>query len=84
MEDKKDAIVSSILTQLKCLNSEFANYVPPEDPTHQINRRSRIFSPRSKTSLYPPGRRRVRKLRARTNTVNNKQPTICIFTEVLQ
>ncbi|MBW4592803.1 MAG: phenylacetate--CoA ligase family protein [Brasilonema angustatum HA4187-MV1] len=29
-EEKKEAIASSILTQLQRLNSEFANYVPPE------------------------------------------------------
>ena len=35
-EDKKQAIAHSILTQLKRLNSEFANYVPPEYQTPQI------------------------------------------------
>ncbi len=28
MEDKKEALATSILTQLKRLNTEFANYVP--------------------------------------------------------
>ncbi|VXD25510.1 putative phenylacetate-CoA ligase [Planktothrix serta PCC 8927] len=35
-EEKKAAIADSILTQLKRLNSEFANYVPPEYQTPKI------------------------------------------------
>lgn len=34
--DKKEAIATSILFQLKRLNSEFANYVPPEYQTPKI------------------------------------------------
>jgi phenylacetate-CoA ligase len=35
-EDKRQAITSSILKQLLRLNSEFANYVPPEYQTPQV------------------------------------------------
>jgi phenylacetate-CoA ligase len=35
-EDKKEAIATSIFTQLHRLNSEFANYVPPEYQTPQV------------------------------------------------
>jgi len=35
-EEKTGAIAHSILTQLKRLNSEFANYVPPEYQTPQV------------------------------------------------
>ncbi len=35
-EEKKDAITTSILAQLRRLNSEFANYVPPEYQTPQV------------------------------------------------
>ncbi len=35
-EDKKQAIATSILTQLRRLNSEFANYVPMEQQTPKI------------------------------------------------
>ncbi|MBW4616923.1 MAG: phenylacetate--CoA ligase family protein [Desmonostoc vinosum HA7617-LM4] len=35
-EEKKQAIASSILSQLLRLNSEFANYVPPEYQTPQV------------------------------------------------
>jgi phenylacetate-CoA ligase len=36
-EDKLQAITASILTQLLRLNSEFANYVPPEYQTPQVS-----------------------------------------------
>lgn len=36
-EEKKEAIASSILYQLKRLNSEFANYVPPEYQMPQVS-----------------------------------------------
>lgn len=35
-EEKQNAIASSILTQLLHLNSEFANYVPPDYQLPQI------------------------------------------------
>ncbi|MFB2969596.1 phenylacetate--CoA ligase family protein [Aerosakkonema sp. BLCC-F183] len=35
-EEKKEAIASSILAQLRRLNSEFANYVPPEYQMPQV------------------------------------------------
>ena len=35
-EEKQNAIASSILTQLLRLNSEFANYVPPEYQLPQV------------------------------------------------
>jgi phenylacetate-CoA ligase len=35
-EEKRDAIASSILSQLRRLNSEFANYVPAEYQLPQV------------------------------------------------
>jgi phenylacetate-CoA ligase len=35
-EEKKQAITTSILTQLRRLNSEFANYVPAEYQAPQV------------------------------------------------
>ena len=49
-EDKKQAITSSILTQLKRLNSEFANYVPPEYQMPQV-----ALAPTGDPEYFPVG-----------------------------
>ncbi|NJM73310.1 MAG: phenylacetate--CoA ligase family protein [Scytonema sp. RU_4_4] len=49
-EEKKQAIASSILTQLKRLNSEFANYVPPEYQTPQVT-----LAPTGDPEYFPVG-----------------------------
>gem|GEM_PF-4349703 len=56
-EDKRQAIATSILTQLLRLNGEFANYVPPEYQTPQIALApmgDREYFPIGVTSLYTP------------------------------
>jgi phenylacetate-CoA ligase len=49
-EDKREAITSSILTQLKRLNSEFANYVPPEYQMPQV-----ALAPTGDPEYFPVG-----------------------------
>lgn len=49
-EEKREAITSSILIQLKHLNSEFANYVPPEYQTPQI-----ALAPTGDREYFPIG-----------------------------
>jgi len=49
-EEKKGAIANSILTQLKRLNSEFANYVPPEYQTPQVR-----LTPTGDPEYFPLG-----------------------------
>jgi phenylacetate-CoA ligase len=49
-EDKKSAIANSILTQLKRLNSEFANYVPQEYQIPQIK-----LAPTGDPEYFPVG-----------------------------
>ncbi len=49
-KDKQTTIASSILTELKRLNSEFANYVPPEYQTPQI-----ILLPTGDPEYFPLG-----------------------------
>lgn len=49
-EDKTQAIANSILSQLKRLNSEFANYVPPEYQMPQI-----ILAPMGDREYFPIG-----------------------------
>ena len=48
--DKQTTITSSILTQLKRLNSEFANYVPPEHQTPQV-----VLLPTGDPEYFPVG-----------------------------
>ena len=48
--EKKQAVADSILTQLKRLNSEFANYVPPEYQTPQIQ-----LLPMGEPEYFPQG-----------------------------
>jgi phenylacetate-CoA ligase len=49
-EEKKQTITSSILTQLKRLNSEFANYVPPEYQTPKV-----ALAPTGDPEYFPVG-----------------------------
>ncbi len=49
-EEKKQAIASSILEQLKRLNSEFANYVPPEYQMPQV-----ALAPLGDPEYFPVG-----------------------------
>ncbi len=49
-EEKREAIASSILSQLRRLNSEFANYVPPEYQTPQI-----ALTPTGDPEYFPIG-----------------------------
>ncbi|GAB1542130.1 phenylacetate--CoA ligase family protein [Scytonema sp. NUACC21] len=49
-EEKKQAIASSILEQLKRLNSEFANYVPPEYQMPQV-----ALAPMGDPEYFPIG-----------------------------
>ncbi|MEH2445749.1 MAG: phenylacetate--CoA ligase family protein [Nostoc sp.] len=49
-EEKKEAIASSILSQLLRLNSEFANYVPPEYQTPQVT-----LAPMGDSEYFPIG-----------------------------
>jgi phenylacetate-CoA ligase len=49
-EAQRQAIASSILSQLLRLNSEFANYVPPEYQTPQV-----ILAPMSDSEYFPIG-----------------------------
>lgn len=49
-KDKTEAITCSILTQLKRLNSEFANYVPPEYQTPQV-----ALAPTGDPEYFPVG-----------------------------
>ena len=49
-EDKREAITSSILTQLKRLNSEFANYVPSEYQMPQV-----ALAPTGDPEYFPVG-----------------------------
>jgi phenylacetate-CoA ligase len=49
-EDKKRAIASSILSQLQRLNSEFANYVPPEYQMPQVE-----LAPMGDPEYFPIG-----------------------------
>ncbi|HLO85606.1 MAG TPA: phenylacetate--CoA ligase family protein [Nostocaceae cyanobacterium] len=49
-EEKKEVITTSILTQLKRLNSEFANYVPPEYQTPQVE-----LKPTGDAEYFPIG-----------------------------
>ncbi|AFY55781.1 coenzyme F390 synthetase [Rivularia sp. PCC 7116] len=49
-EEKKQAVADSILTQLKRLNSEFANYVPSEYQTPQIE-----LLPMGEPNYFPQG-----------------------------
>ncbi|YAF97548.1 MAG: phenylacetate--CoA ligase family protein [Nodularia sp. CChRGM 3473] len=49
-EDKKQAIASSILSQLLRLNSEFANYVPPEYQLPQVT-----LAPMGDAEYFPIG-----------------------------
>jgi phenylacetate-CoA ligase len=49
-EDKKDAIASSILSQLLRLNSEFANYVPKEYQIPQV-----ALAPTGDPEYFPLG-----------------------------
>ncbi|GAA6621003.1 phenylacetate--CoA ligase family protein [Scytonema sp. NUACC26] len=49
-EEKKQAIASSILEQLKRLNSEFANYVPPEYQMPQVS-----LAPLGDPEYFPVG-----------------------------
>ena len=49
-EEKKQAVADSILTQLKRLNSEFANYVPPEYQTPQVQ-----LLPMGEPNYFPQG-----------------------------
>ncbi len=49
-EEKRQAIASSILSQLKRLNSEFANYVPPEYQMPQV-----ILTPLGDPEYFPIG-----------------------------
>jgi phenylacetate-CoA ligase len=49
-EDKKQAIASSILSQLLRLNSEFANYVPPEYQMPQV-----ALAPTGDPEYFPLG-----------------------------
>jgi phenylacetate-CoA ligase len=49
-QEKKQAIASSILSQLKRLNSEFANYVPPEYQLPQI-----ALAPTGDAEYFPIG-----------------------------
>ena len=49
-EDKKDAIASSILSQLLRLNSEFANYVPPTYQMPQVT-----LTPTGDPEYFPIG-----------------------------
>ncbi len=48
--EKKQAVADSILTQLKRLNSEFANYVPPEYQTPQVR-----LLPMGEPEYFPQG-----------------------------
>ncbi|MBR8840476.1 MAG: phenylacetate--CoA ligase family protein [Stigonema ocellatum SAG 48.90 = DSM 106950] len=49
-EEKREAIASSILSQLKRLNSEFANYVPPEYQMPQV-----ALAPIGDAEYFPMG-----------------------------
>ncbi|MEA5579883.1 phenylacetate--CoA ligase family protein [Nodularia harveyana UHCC-0300] len=49
-EDQRQAIASSILSQLLRLNSEFANYVPPEYQTPQVT-----LAPMGDAEYFPIG-----------------------------
>ncbi len=49
-EEKKQAVADSILTQLKRLNSEFANYVPSEYQTPQVT-----LLPMGEPEYFPQG-----------------------------
>ncbi|MDY6898393.1 MAG: phenylacetate--CoA ligase family protein [Cyanobacteriota bacterium] len=49
-EEKKQAVANSILTQLKRLNSEFANYVPAEYQTPQVR-----LLPMGEPDYFPQG-----------------------------
>ncbi|HAZ43644.1 MAG TPA: phenylacetate--CoA ligase [Cyanobacteria bacterium UBA11369] len=49
-EEKRQAIASSILSQLRRLNSEFANYVPPEYQTPQVT-----LTPTGDPEYFPIG-----------------------------
>ncbi|HBR76067.1 MAG TPA: phenylacetate--CoA ligase, partial [Cyanobacteria bacterium UBA11159] len=49
-EDKKIAIANSILSQLLRLNSEFANYVPPQYQLPQV-----ILKPTGDAEYFPIG-----------------------------
>ena len=49
-EDKKDAIASSILSQLLRLNSEFANYVPSPYQMPQVT-----LTPSGDPEYFPIG-----------------------------
>ena len=49
-EEKKQTIEDSILTQLKRLNSEFANYVPPEYQTPEVK-----LLPMGEPEYFPQG-----------------------------
>ena len=49
-EDKKQTVADSILTQLKRLNSEFANYVPSEYQTPRIE-----LLPMGESEYFPQG-----------------------------
>ena len=49
-EEKKQAVADSILTQLKRLNSEFANYVPPQYQTPRVR-----LLPMGEADYFPQG-----------------------------
>ena len=49
-EDQRQAITASILSQLLRLNSEFANYVPPEYQTPQVK-----LAPMGDPEYFPIG-----------------------------